>query len=134
MPGTNPVVVIGEPKVMNRRLISQAGTVLIPGVIGRPVDDVLTARRFDPAPVVKFEFDTAAVRADALRALYAMNVTHAALVPDLDGLARSRAYELEFHWAYDPRTMDSYPGFPPPAELGAWGGWDSRGEHRPAGR
>jgi len=25
------------------------------------------------------------------------------LFPDLDGLARSLAYELEFHWAYDPR-------------------------------
>jgi hypothetical protein len=32
-----------------------------------------------------------------------MNITHATLFPDLDGLARSLAYELEFHWGYDPR-------------------------------
>jgi hypothetical protein len=29
-------------------------------------------------------------------------VTHATLFPDLDGLARSTAYELEQHWAFDP--------------------------------
>jgi hypothetical protein len=32
-----------------------------------------------------------------------MNITQASLFPDLDGLARSMAFELEFHWAYDPR-------------------------------
>jgi len=31
--------------------------------------------------------------------------------PDLDGLARSMAYELEFHWAYDPKTMKNNPGY-----------------------
>ena len=36
-----PVVVIGEPRVMNRRLTAQAGTFLIPGVIDRPIDHVL---------------------------------------------------------------------------------------------
>ena len=38
-----------------------------------------------------------------MRALYMMNITNATLFPDLDGLARSLAYELEFHWKYDPR-------------------------------
>jgi hypothetical protein len=34
-----------------------------------------------------------------------MNITYATLFPDLDGLARSLAYELEFHWGYDPRQQ-----------------------------
>jgi hypothetical protein len=37
-----------------------------------------------------------------------MNITYATLFPDLDGLARSLAYELEFHWAYSPRTLEKY--------------------------
>lgn len=45
-----------------------------------------------------------------MRALYSMNMTNATLFPDLDGLARSLAYELEFHYADDPRK--------PPAEAG----------------
>jgi hypothetical protein len=36
-----------------------------------------------------------------------MNITYATLFPDLDGLA-SMAHELEFHWAYNPRTMERY--------------------------
>ena len=47
----------------------------------------------------------------ALRDLYLMNMTHATLFPDLDGLARSLAYELENHWAFDPRTMKPRPEF-----------------------
>jgi len=128
LPGTNPVVVIGEPKAMNRRLTAQSGTFLIPGVLDRPVDHVLTDYRPGDELVMKFEIDTAAVRADGMRALYAMNITQATLFPDLDGLARSLAYELEFHWAFDPRTMEAFPGFPPPADLNEWGGWQGRGE------
>lgn len=124
LPGTNPVVVIGEPRVMNRRLTAQAGTFLIPGVLDRPVDRVLAGYADPDGLQVKLEFDTAAVRADAMRALYAMNITYATLFPDLDGLAKSLAYELEFHWAFDPRTMESFPGFPPPEQLDKWGGWD----------
>jgi hypothetical protein len=49
-----------------------------------------------------------------MRELYKMNITQATLFPDLDGLARSLAYELEFHWAYNPRhlTRDDQPGNP----------------------
>ena len=43
-----------------------------------------------------------------MRELYRMNITWATLFPDLDGLARSLRYELEFHWAYNPRTMEKY--------------------------
>ena len=31
-----------------------------------------------------------------------MNITYATLFPDLDGLARSLAFELEHHWRFDP--------------------------------
>ncbi|MEO0602329.1 MAG: hypothetical protein AAF211_12880, partial [Myxococcota bacterium] len=61
--------------------------------------------------VVKFVLRTAAIRRDAMRWLYSMNATHATLFPDMDGLGRSIAYELEFHWAFDPITMDRVPGF-----------------------
>ena len=116
-----PFAVIGEPKVMNHRLVAQSGTFLIPGVLDRPVDHILAGYRTKETLVVKFELDTAAVRVEAMRSLYAMNTTHATLFPDLQGLARSMAYELEFHWAFDPRTMEPYPGFPPPTELDQWG-------------
>ena len=46
-----------------------------------------------------------ALRAEALRALYRMNVTYATLFPDLDGLARSLGYELEAIWE---RLVEDY--------------------------
>ena len=49
-----------------------------------------------------------AVREVGMRELYRMNITHATLFPDLDGLAKSLGYELEFHWAYNPRTLERY--------------------------
>jgi len=49
-----------------------------------------------------------AVREQGMRELYRMNITYATLFPDLEGLAKSLAYELEFHWEYNPRTMEKY--------------------------
>ena len=46
-----------------------------------------------------------------MRELYNMNISNATLFPGLDGLARSLAYELEFHWAFDPITMDVFTNF-----------------------
>jgi hypothetical protein len=43
-----------------------------------------------------------------MRELYRMNITYATLFPDLEGLARSMGYELEFHWAYNPRTLEKF--------------------------
>jgi hypothetical protein len=116
-----PFVVIGEPRVMNHRLVAQSGTFLIPGVLDRPVDQILSDYRTGDRLFIKFELETAAMRSDAMRSLYAMNMTYATLFPDLDGLARSLAYELEFHWAFDPRNMQPFAGFPPPHELDEWG-------------
>lgn len=101
----------GEPGVMNQRLTAQNGTFLVPGRIDRPIESIL-ADYPDPENVLaRFVFRTSAVRADAMRSLYAMNVTSASLFPDLQGLARSLAYELEYHWAVDPTTGKPTPGF-----------------------
>jgi hypothetical protein len=35
----------------------------------------------------------------------------APLLTGLDGLARSLAYEHQFHWAFNPKTMKEHPGF-----------------------
>jgi hypothetical protein len=124
--GDAPFVVIGEPRVMNGRLIAQAGTFLIPGMLDRPVEEILAGYRTDETLAVKFEIDTSAVRPEGMRNLYAMNITYGTLFPGLEGLARSLAYELEFHWAFDPRTMDPFPGFPSPHELDEWGAGGTR--------
>jgi hypothetical protein len=42
---------------------------------------------------------------DAMHALYRMNFTQATLFPDLDGLARSIAYELEEAWPLPERSV-----------------------------
>jgi hypothetical protein len=55
--------------------------------------------------LIKFILPADNVRVKGMRELYRMNITQATLFPDLDGLERSMACELEFHWAYDPRTM-----------------------------
>ncbi len=93
---------IGEPETMNARLVAQSGTFAMTSIIDRTLEDILGAH--DPACVVELVLP-ARLRDSGLRELYVMNITHATLFPDLDGLARSLAYELEFHWAFDPRTM-----------------------------
>ena len=50
---------------------------------------------------------TNAVREVGMRELYRMNITYATLFPDLDGLAKSMGYELEFHWATIPAPWRS---------------------------
>jgi hypothetical protein len=105
--GRRPFVWIGEPEAMNRRLIAQSGTFAVASVIDRSIDEIIAG--YDPRAVVKFEL-ARAVREPALRELYSMNITQATLFPDLDGLARSLAYELEFHWEFDPHTMRAWRG------------------------
>ena len=36
--------------------------------------------------------------------MYSMNITQSTLVPGLDGLARSMAYEFEYSWELDLKT------------------------------
>jgi hypothetical protein len=91
---------------MNRRLIAQSGTFLVPGVLDVPVEEILSDR--DQTNILAKFVLANSVRDQGMRELYRMNITFATLFPDLDGLARSMGYELEFHWAYNPRTMEKY--------------------------
>ena len=37
-----------------------------------------------------------------------IGINERSMFPDLEGLARSMGYELEFHWAYNPRTLEKF--------------------------
>jgi hypothetical protein len=108
--GEGDFVYMGEPYAMNRRLIAQSGTFLVPAVLDKSIEDILREYPNPKETLIKFIVPAATVRETGMRELYRMNITQATLFPDLDGLARSLAYELEFHWAYDPRTMKPRPG------------------------
>jgi hypothetical protein len=90
---------IGEPFLKNQRLIAQSGTFACPYDIEFPIEEILSRRQ---NTIAKFVLKHSTFRKRALSELYAMNVTHATLFPDLDGLARSLRNELEIHWRYDP--------------------------------
>ena len=98
---------LAEPYAMNRRLIAQSGTFLVPAVLDKSIEEILKDYPNPKDTLIKFIMPTDRVREKGMRELYRMNITQSTLFPDLDGLARSLAYELEFHWAYDPRTMHS---------------------------
>jgi hypothetical protein len=102
--GNRRFIWMGEPHTMNQRLIAQSGTFAVPGVLDVPVEDILSDSENIMAKFVMAQ----AVRDTGMRELYRMNITYATLFPGLDGLARSLGYELEFHWAYNPRTMERY--------------------------
>lgn len=106
LPNKRQIVVAGEPHRMNQRLIAQSGTFVMPGVLDKPIESL--AR---PAAITKFVLNTSEIRIPAMLQLYQMNVSNATLFPGLDGLARSLAYELESHWAFNPRDMTPRKGF-----------------------
>lgn len=109
LPGDRQMVMIGEPQRMNQRLVAQSGSFLMPGVLDRPVEEIILEQAGSSA-IVKFVLP-ASVRREGMRALYAMNITNATLFPGVDGTAKSLAFELESHWAFDPITNDPYPGY-----------------------
>jgi hypothetical protein len=94
----------GEPSEMDSRLIAQSGLLLVPGVLDQPLDGILDAYG-DSDELLTMFLLSPEVREEAMRSLYRMNVTYAALFPDLDGLARSVAYELEANWG---RLVEDY--------------------------
>jgi hypothetical protein len=102
-----PFLWIGEPYIMNPRLTAQSGTFAVPGTLSQPVEVILSHYPHPQDTLVKLILPSTQVRNHGLRELYRMNITYATLFPDLDGLARSLAYELEFHWGYDPRRQGS---------------------------
>ena len=107
LPGTVPIVAIAEPDIMNQRLIAQQGTFLVPGRLDRPIEQMLADYQESDSLCVKLVLEPG-VRDRAMRELLNMNITNATLFPGLDGLARSMAYEFEFHWDFDPRTGEQY--------------------------
>jgi hypothetical protein len=106
--GDREIIWLGEPDTMNRRLIAQSGTFALAGVLDKPMEEVVRRYRDPENMMAKFILPAAKLRETGLRELYRMQITNATLFPDLDGLARSLAYELEIHWAYNPRTMESF--------------------------
>jgi len=104
--GNHRFIWMGEPHTMNRRLIAQSGTFAVPGVLDAAIEEILSGgdQENSLAKIVLAN----AVRETGMRELYRMNITFATLFPDLDGLAKSMGYELEFHWGYNPRTMEKY--------------------------
>lgn len=101
-----PLMWFGEPSEMDSRLIAQSGLFVVPGVLDKPLDEILEAYGGSDGLVTKFILPLS-MRDDAMRALYRMNVTYATLFPDLDGLARSVSYELEAIWE---RLVEDYEG------------------------
>lgn len=120
LPGNRAFVTIGKPKIMNRRLIAQSGSFIVPGIVGEPIESILGDYPDPNKCLAKIILDTKAIRKTAMNRLYAMNITNASLFPDLEGLAKSLAYELEYHWGFDAETMMPKPGFPPPESLPSW--------------
>lgn len=103
-----PFITAGEPFNMNQRQIAQSGTFLIPGILDTPIEGILSSWLDPEKVIVKFVLKSSNIRDEAMESLYYMNITNATLFPGLDGLARSLAYELEFHWAFNPKTMEDY--------------------------
>lgn len=92
-----PVLWFGEPLEMDRRLVAQSGLFVMPGVLDQPLEDILESYVSKEPLIVKYVLPQA-MRERAMEAMYRMNITHATLFPDLEGLARSMAYELEVVW------------------------------------
>jgi len=98
LPNANAIIWTGEPTEMDRRLVAQSGTLVVPGMLDKPFDEILQ-HYGEPATLLKKIVLPPMVRDEAMKALYRMNVTNATLFPDLDGLARSIGMELEIVWA-----------------------------------
>jgi len=96
-PNKLPLLWAGEPAEMDRRLSAQSGLFLVPGVLQMTLDEILEEYVPDGSLLLKIVVPPH-LREAAMKALYRMNITYATLFPDLDGLARSMAYELEVLW------------------------------------
>src|SRR6516225_6734614 len=81
--GDHRFIWMGEPHIMNRRLIAQSGTFAVPGVLDVPIEEILS----DSGNIMAKFAMAHAVRDTGMRELYRMNITYATLFPGLDGLA-----------------------------------------------
>ncbi len=69
------------------------------------MDDILISEYGNGEPVLHKFVLPIAMREQAMQNLYRMNITYATLFPDLQGLARASALELEIMW----KGLVSYP-------------------------
>ncbi len=94
---SNPILWFGEPAEMDRRLVAQSGLFVVPGQLHQSLSDIL--QHYDPAgSLLKKIVLPLRLRERAMNSLYRMNITHATLFPDMEGLARSIGYEMEVSW------------------------------------
>jgi hypothetical protein len=70
----------------------------VPGIVGRPVEEILKGYLSRQSLLRKLILPAKKIRQECMRSLYRMNITNANLFPDLDGLAKSIAFELEIIW------------------------------------
>ncbi|MBV8667099.1 MAG: FRG domain-containing protein [Burkholderiaceae bacterium] len=98
LPNANEIAWIGEPTEMDRRLVAQSGTMVVPGSLSMSLDEILL-RYPGGHSLIKKVVLPGHVRDEAMKMLYRMNITNATLFPDLDGLARSISLELEVMWS-----------------------------------
>jgi hypothetical protein len=101
-------VLHGDPFVLNQRMVAQSGTFVYSSDLDLSIDQILSNYPNPEKFIVKFILDTEKLRDHAMYELFNMNITNATLFPGLDGLTRSLAYELEFHWRYNPKSMKEY--------------------------
>ena len=93
-----PIIWFGEPDEMDSRLVAQSGLFVMPGQLQLTIDELLQEYVKGDEPLLVQLVLRKQMRAEAMRQLYRMNITHASLWPDLDGLARSMNQELEIIW------------------------------------
>jgi hypothetical protein len=113
LPNDKAFISTDDPFVMNQRIIAQSGTFVVPGLLDRGIESIVAevAEGNLEDYLTKFVIDVESVRADAMKDLYRMNINNATLFPGLDGTARSLAYELENHWAYDTKSFQAKDGY-----------------------
>ncbi len=104
LPNRHAFIWQGDPFQMPQRVVAQSGTFLVSSHLGMTIEEILARYPGKGILLVQFVLNTAALRAEAMAALYSMNITQATLFPGLDGLARSMAYEFEYSWEVDLRT------------------------------
>jgi len=94
----NDILWVGEPEEMDSRLVAQSGTFVMPGVLDKPIEDILKNYPSGSDGLLKKIILPKAMRDEALSMLYRMNITNATLFPGLEGLAKSMRYESEIIW------------------------------------
>jgi hypothetical protein len=105
LPNRRAFVWQGDSFRMPQRVVAQSGTFLVSSHLGMTVEEILARYPGEGELLVQFVLNTSKVRAEAMAALYSMNITQATLFHGLDGLARSMAYEFEYSWQVDLRTF-----------------------------